>query len=165
MIQLKLDQAALNSLFPEGSEARLNLQNACIAQFTKNIFERHMPEAAIEQMKKETAAFAERLATAIAGARQDIINQAAADSGLVTLKSGGHFSKPVAVLSEETIAQIKGQVVSHMNEEVRAVTTAAIEERVKAYVEHPGRFDAHIERVVRDRLGESIVAKVAAAVR
>lgn len=163
MIQLKLDQAALVSLFPEGSEARLNLQNACIAQFTKNLFERHMPEEAVKHMKEQTNEFADRLSAALTGARQQIIDQAALDHGLVSTKKENFGRSLTAVLSDATVSKIKTAVIGRMDEEVREAVTTAIQERVKTYIEGPGRFDDYITRTVEAQLKLGVVAKVKAA--
>ena len=40
-MKIQLDTKALESLFPEGSEARIELQNAVIANFAKKMQEKH----------------------------------------------------------------------------------------------------------------------------
>ena len=40
--QIKLDTNAMNALFPEGSEARVKLQTAVIANFTEKLFDKKL---------------------------------------------------------------------------------------------------------------------------
>ena len=49
-IQLKLDTNAVESLFPEGSEVRVQLQNAVIAEMTKRLYDKAMKEAVNEAL-------------------------------------------------------------------------------------------------------------------
>lgn len=44
MVELKLDTAAVNALFPEGTQARVDLQQAVINNITKNLLSKHIDQ-------------------------------------------------------------------------------------------------------------------------
>ena len=49
-MKIQLDTKALESLFPEGSEARVELQNAVIANFAKKMQEKHLEDVTRNQI-------------------------------------------------------------------------------------------------------------------
>lgn len=51
-MKIQLDTKALEALFPEGSEARVELQNAVIANFAKKMQERHLGEEVRQEISK-----------------------------------------------------------------------------------------------------------------
>ncbi|APU02496.1 hypothetical protein [Aeromonas phage SW69-9] len=51
-MKIQLDTKALEALFPEGSEARVELQNAVIANFAKKMQEKHLEGVTREQIQK-----------------------------------------------------------------------------------------------------------------
>lgn len=50
-MKIQLDTKALESLFPEGSEARVELQNAAIANFAKKMQEKHLEDVTRDQIR------------------------------------------------------------------------------------------------------------------
>lgn len=158
-IQVRLDHSALIALFPEGSEARVELSKAVIAQFTQTVFKKHMPEDAVAAITQESNKLAAMLSEAIKNTRQEIIQNAALTHGLVKATSGG-YSKPAAVLSDETVASIRQIATSHFNTEVRDATLDAINKRVEEYAERPGRFDAEIAAAVKKILDQHVLHQV-----
>lgn len=55
-VELKLDTAAVNALFPEGTEARVALQQAVINNITSNILDKRINEDIREQVRNAAAA-------------------------------------------------------------------------------------------------------------
>ncbi|QBX32629.1 hypothetical protein Asfd1_3 [Aeromonas phage Asfd_1] len=51
-MKIQLDTKALEALFPEGSEARVELQNAVIANFAKKMQEKHLEDVTRQQIHK-----------------------------------------------------------------------------------------------------------------
>lgn len=51
-MKIQLDTKALEALFPEGSEARVELQNAVIANFAKKMQERHLEGTTRQQIQE-----------------------------------------------------------------------------------------------------------------
>ena len=72
-MKIQLDTGAMNALFPEGSEARVQLQNAVIANFARNNLDKYISQ----EMKKTV----EQVARAeMAKKRPDILNYAAKEA-------------------------------------------------------------------------------------
>lgn len=51
-MKIQIDTKALEALFPEGSEARVDLQNAVIANFAKKMQERHLGEEVRQEISR-----------------------------------------------------------------------------------------------------------------
>ncbi|UYL85020.1 hypothetical protein pEaSNUABM55_00247 [Erwinia phage pEa_SNUABM_55] len=56
MVELKMDTAALNALFPEGTEARVALQQAVINNITKNLLSKHLNQDIKDQVAEAAKA-------------------------------------------------------------------------------------------------------------
>ena len=73
-IQLKLDTNAVESLFPEGSEVRVQLQNAVIAEMTKRLYDKAMKEALNEALSGLRAVIDEK-AKEVRITRHNLVNK------------------------------------------------------------------------------------------
>ncbi|MGL5308206.1 MAG: hypothetical protein ACRC9Y_19130, partial [Aeromonas veronii] len=58
-MKLQLDTKAMEALFPEGSEARVELQRAVIANFAKRVKDEHIDGLVKQEVYKETQGIAE----------------------------------------------------------------------------------------------------------
>lgn len=144
-MMLRLDAAALAALFPEGSQARVDLQNAVVAEFIRKNFR----DAALgdDVRKKLESARADAL-TEVDRARQLIMSGALEAAGLKKDSWGGWK------LSDEGQRAVK--------DAAQSVVRAAAVEAAEAAM--PG-VQAKVEDTVRVRLNQIIDSEARAAVR
>lgn len=165
-IQIRLDAGALNALFPEGSQARVDLQACVIAEFTKKLFRQYMPDEAVKTIEAEAKKLGEELTRGISLARQDITRRAEEECGLArySTRSGSWGSKQTTVdLTPETVKQIKQQAESAFGTQVDKHATDVINERIAKLTAPGSQYDRYIERTLSEALNKSVLQKVQAA--
>lgn len=163
MIQLKLDHAALQALFPPDSEVRLELQKAVIAQFTKSVFWKFIPSAVIDQIKNEAATMESVVKAAIDEAKVQIAQEAAAEHGLVELKKERFSSAVTATLSDSVKRQIALTTEHQFSMLIDEAIRDAAQKRVDGLAAVGSRFDAFIDGKIKAHLEDVIIDKVHAA--
>lgn len=138
-IQLKLDAAAMAALFPEGSDIRLELQQAVINETVRKLVDRELTA---------TSAFIERQC-------KSIVEQALLTAGLASKVWQG------VKLSDETEKRLKAQAteaatnaVSKAVYDAMAPLVADIDARIKRYAdsEMQVRMNAMAKQAMRDAL-------------
>lgn len=141
-IELKLDTNALESLFPAGSEARVNLQKAVIANFIRAHVKPSFVTAEVEKLVKE--------------AQTEAVKQVLAEMGLRPHWNGTTTLSDTA--KREIELQARRALEPMVDTAVKAGVRAAaelIEPRIKQHVEY--ETNINIKRAVSDH-----VAKIAA---
>lgn len=109
-IELKLDTAALSALFPEGSEARVNLQQAC----TENFARRHFRGLGEDVLRRLDVFRAEALAEI--------------ESKYTTQKNGWGPQVLSDSLREKMAAEVEKSVNQCFSDQVNACVAKAIDE-------------------------------------
>lgn len=125
-IQLKIDTAALISLFPEGSEVRLELQQAVINEVSRNIIDRNV-SALNAQVKAACLAHFERVL---------------ATEGIKHAYNGWQLSEPVKTAIGD---QVKSLFSKEVSKAIDAVAQPALDEIRR-------KLDAQLETGLRARL-------------
>lgn len=136
-VTLKLDTGAMQALFPEGSEARVELQRAVVANFISQHIKPSLIGAQVESMVK--------------AAKEAAVKEALVDLGVTTSWGGG------TQLSDSFKAKLKEQASdslrANIGTAVEQATTAVIAtlgERIKNSVEM--KTDDEIRRALRLRV-------------
>jgi hypothetical protein len=136
-ITLKLDTAAMEALFPAGSEARVELQRAVVANFIAAHIKPAMIGAQVEAMVK--------------AAKEAAVKEALAELGITPAWGGA------TTLSESFKAKLKEQAgdsiranISKVVDEAATDVLSKIDGRLKAAVD--AKTDDEIRRVIRQRV-------------
>lgn len=153
-IILRIDQSGLNALFPEGSTARLDLQNAAIAQFQKNIFEKYIPANVADTFRTEANKIGRHVQDEIECMRGEIIRQAQIDAGLTSASWGR------ATLTDG----VKTVIALQVQAAFESAAQAAIDNHIQKLAEGGGRFDSYIDTKVAEAVQGAIIRKVAQAI-
>lgn len=158
-MMLRIDLRALAALFPEGSPARVELQQAVVAEFVRKHLKDSVLGSGIEAMLTETR---DNLRAEIRAARDQLLKNDQAVAGVTgDYWRGIRFSddaknaiksEAYAVLKGVIEESIKGHVATHMQRlekaianAVQAATTKAIEDQVSAAVR--ARVAAVVEKL------------------
>lgn len=151
-LMLRLDAAALAALFPEGTQARADLQQAVVAEFVRKNF--------------RDAAFGSDIAATLARARADameevnrarrlILEQALADAGL-SKDSWNRYK-----LANDAAAVVKDAAISAVRSEAHAAAAAAAERaRADLQVMVDARLASMTSTLARDAIRKHIDALV-----
>lgn len=136
-IQLRLDAAALAALFPEGSQARVDLQQAVVAEFAKKYIK---PSAAGLQAMVDKA-------------RAEAVAEVMKELGL---SRGAYSSNPV---------KLSDGVKYEIDQAARAAVREHSRERIEDYAKNAAATTAHdakvlVSRLVDEEIRASIRAKV-----
>lgn len=136
-IQLRLDAAALATLFPEGSQARVDLQQAVVAEFAKKHIK---PSAAGLQAMVDKA-------------RVEAVAEVMKELGLTR---GAYSSNPV---------KLSDGVKYEIDQAARSAVREHSRERIEDYAKSAAATIAHdakvlVSRLVDDEIRASIRAKV-----
>lgn len=158
MTTIILNTEAVQALFPEGSEARVKLQDTVL----RKIAEQHLKNAGIGDLAPQLRTELNRALEELQRARSRAINEA--------LNGQGFRTDWGVQLNVET----KAAITSAVKEAVGAQISAAIRERVDAQLEKISGTIAHdvqaavnrateaeVTRVVRERI-QSVVEKLGA---
>ena len=148
-IKIQLNADALAALFPEGSGARIELQNAVVAEFTK----KHLRESAFGPAVKERVerARADALA-AVSSAKNEVFTQTVQQLGADTHGWGG------VRLSTDLVRRVSDEAHKQVNEQI----LSSVAERVKAAA---GGLSTTIAHDVRVAVNSLVDAEIRAAVR
>lgn len=159
-IQIRLDAGALNALFPEGSQARVDLQACVIAEFTKKMFRQYMPDEAVKAIKREADKMQEQLTEGIRLARQDITQKAAIECGALRLKEGDRYNKPSVELAPDTIKKIRDNIAHALEGELDKQAAEIIQARVRQLTTIGGQYDRYIDLKVKEAVNAAVLQKV-----
>lgn len=138
-IQLRLDAPALAALFPEGSTARVDLQNAVMAQFINHYLKPNIVTA--EVLKQVEAAKSVAVSEAMRA---------------LSIRNWSNVE-----LTEDFKRQIKKTTSDQVEQLIRTVAQDRAEEyALRAEIDLQRRVDSALERMtvvaLRDRLAEKI---------
>jgi hypothetical protein len=133
MVKIQLDTAAMDKLFPEGTQARVDLQTSVIASLAGRYLK---PGAELEKSLKEH--------------QQKAVNQACAEFGLKRATWGNGFDL-TAMASE----RIKEQAMDTVNTQIRNIVNTQLKETLEG-------IDARIQQRINYEINEIVKAKVAA---
>ena len=158
---LRLDAGAIAALFPEGSEMKLELQNAVIAEFAKkNFYSRASIPDGVEAMVTKLASDQKgiidgKLKTAI----DAVIESALRGAGY--LASVNSWRSEVKLLPdfEKQVKALTTQAVSNSIENI--INTRVAEEM--ALIVKSGKWEGVIRHNVEVAVNKSIVEKITAA--
>lgn len=149
---LRLNSQALNDLFPEGSQARVNLQQAVVAEFvSKNIKPKNFGEDIQQQIESAT----EDVKKTINGAKVSVTNAMLKELGVV---KGGWGE---IVLNDEIKQKINDAVKQTIDMQVQSAINAHIADKVSKLsgaIEH--NVQAAVGRMVNKEIGDAVKARV-----
>lgn len=141
MITLKIDTQALRTLFPEGSEARLELQKAVIMNVAR--------EVGVSQ------------ANTVLGELKDIVEEAAKQAAYsITkdyLEKKGHFYQSKTQLTNQLVAQIKAEMKQVVDGEITNTLRKVRDEFIET--QGPilqGQIAARVEQVTSHLIDKTV---------
>jgi hypothetical protein len=147
-IILRLDAGALEKLFPAGSEMRVELQNAVVAEFTrkhiKNVLDITIINPIVEDVKKKM---------------QDQIDATCKD--LVGTVS--QWGNPKVRLNPELLTTLKLKVAEQVNAQVTEVTAQALVEGGPIMKMVEKRIQESLKYKITDEITRGVNAKLEAA--
>ncbi|QGZ16369.1 hypothetical protein Hena1_02190 [Erwinia phage Hena1] len=120
MVELKLDTAAVNALFPEGTQARVNLQQAVINNITSNILDKRINQDVLRQIEETAKEYT---------LDQSLTARVQKELDAYLTKRG--WNSPAGLTSVR-----KSEVQSIVNAEVKGLCYAMFEELVKECTEN-----------------------------
>lgn len=164
-LSIKLDQKALDTLFPEGSEARVKLQNGVVSAFTKTIMAQHVPVDVKAYVEQEIKTLARDVTDSCRELESHVIRVAEQEMGVVTQRLRNSYGRPVyeVRLTDETKTAIDTATRDSLNDEMREQIGASLNTRIAALVQPGGAYDNYIEATVRRIFEKEIMARVQAA--
>ncbi|MBS49922.1 MAG: hypothetical protein CMN60_21355 [Sphingobium sp.] len=142
-IQLKLDTNAVESLFPEGSEVRVQLQNAVIAEMTKRLYDKAMKEALNEALSGLRAVIDEKA--------KEVIQEE------IAKVENTYSINPKVTLSNRILENIRSQAASVVDLAIcrgMADVEKVIEKRIESSIESSNplrKFDNTVASMTRER--------------
>lgn len=145
-IEIKLDVAALNALFPEGSEARLNLQNGVMANFAYKQFKMKADEDVkeiIDQASKRVREEAEKqlsdmfrfqwgIATLLDSARPKVAEAVRNEVNSMMHTETYKHMDTIKKMMDDAAARIPNLVQKLAVEEIEKKIRAEIQDKLKA---------------------------------
>jgi len=140
MVELKLDTMALNALFPEGTEARVALQQAVINNITTNILDKRINKDITQQIQLAAEAF---------GVNTSMQEQI--QTQLKTYLTARSWNKPVKIQDSRS-----SEVKSLVESEVRTYTHELFENIIKTCTEEAKKqFEVGMERKIKYALSQA----------
>lgn len=140
-IQLRLDVPALQALFPEGSEARLDLQRAVVSQFITQYLKPSMIRDDVMRM--------------VTAARAEAVAQVMREMGAQSTWGAGISDSFKLQLKNEIATQASSFVSNEINEALMRSMTARVK-NIEATVENA--LERMTANMLRARLEEKIRA-------
>ena len=137
MTTIILNPEAVNALFPEGSEARVELQRSVLSQLAKQYIKQ--PDLTAEIFKQ------------IDNARKGVVDEALKTLGIV--KNNGYL----------TVYRLEEQAASLIRTEARTSVINEVFAGVKLFMEESS-MNERINRVVEERVNIQVKAAVAKAI-
>lgn len=153
-ILLRLDASAVTAIFPEGTEARVNLQNAVIAEFVrKNIKPSLLGQDVADQIERARA----DALNAIKKRADDAKHTYLAELGV----SVDGYSRVLLSDSVRSKIQESAKMAVHIeiNSVIREQVNAAAE-KLRGTIDHDAK--AAVNRLVDSEIREAVKARVAA---
>ncbi len=164
-MKLSLDATALNALFPEGTEARVELQQAVLGNFVKNMFSKSMPKEVKEYVEGIITEHRNMLDSAITEGKNAVMLKAAADYGAVKIETGYLGQPPRATFTPEFNQKLRDEVRTAISGEFSPIVTAAVKSRVDELLADGSKYDQYINRQIQGPLNTGILAKVTEALK
>lgn len=155
-IQLKLDVAALNTLFPEGTEARVELQSAVIAAFTR----KHLKETALGNDVHKAINEAKReILENLEQAKREVQIQTLKELGLRKDWAGSF----IMLGNENTLIRslISAAVKEALNSEIRNTIAESITKQIERHrgtIQHD--IQVALNRIVVEEVTEAVKTKI-----
>lgn len=155
-ILLRLDTNAVDALFPEGTQARVELQQAVIAEIIRRQIK---PEALGESVTSQIAAARADALNAIKRARDDAAGRAFEEQGVAKSTWGGVELKPgaKAVINEAARQAVRDEITNVIAEQIGIQA-----ERLRGTVTHDAQ--AAVNRMIDREIQAAVKARVAAVV-
>lgn len=154
-LKLQLNAAALEALFPPGSDARIELQNAVVAEFTR----KHIKESALGSNVQDQIERARADAlNAVKIAKIEVATRAIADIGVI--KEWGRVKltgEAEAAIKEGARVAVRDEISKIVQEQIQLVA-----EKLRGTVSHD--VQAAINRMVDREISDKVKARVAAVV-
>jgi hypothetical protein len=170
MTIIKLDAKAIEVLFPEGSEQRVELQNCVVAEFAKRAFAARssITTEGIEHLVSISLKnYEESLTTTLAEATRKIQNQILKDIGYVseTEKKSPYYGRLVKeiTLSQDIVAKIKGQVVDAFDKQLKEIVAETVAKQVQSQISTQAYWGKQIDEKIREILNLEIIKQVQSA--
>lgn len=153
-MKLQLDTKAMEALFPEGSEARVELQRAVIANFAKRVKIDHIDMQIRQEIVRETlgltnpSELAVRMNHALK-AEFDNLNSWGARTSLKD-NSG------IATAMRDYVSRLQSQLMCDLRKEHETMMKATIDFRVGTLVEQAKEELAKVEKELESRVRANI---------
>lgn len=167
-MELKLDAAALKALFPEGTEAHLNLQKAVIAEFVKKSFaaKNAVPEMVAQAVEHAITVHSTLLAQAIESIKQVEATKALHEEGVTQLVGGGTtFARKVLHLTQDTKDRIRSEVRTAFDDAVREQIKTTMEAVVKGVPQRVKDWEDYIDAEIRKQMNGVVMSKLMEAMK
>ncbi len=150
MLELKIDTQALNALFPEGSEARLNLQQAVIQNFADRLIKGQGAEAVVKYLQTNLAP---QVKFQIEKTMEEYMTKANWSRGATI---NADFAKMVS-------QEFRKQVDAIVSESRQAAVAMVNEKLTEALVNLPARIDEQVNNAVYQQGRKDAIAAIQAA--
>lgn len=152
-VDIKLDTNALKALFPEGTEARVNLQSAVIQNYAKPIL-----KGCTDRITQEVLSEL-RLSLETGKLRKEILEQAKEEIAVFWTASGGY--SPVYQLTEAG----KEKIAALVSEQVDVMFRAAVNEKLRTFTEKTDALlNSYASRMTDQELEARLDSKLEARV-
>ena len=153
-MKFQLDTKAMEALFPEGSEARVELQRAVIANFAKRIKDQHVSDLVRQEVYKETHGIAEprelaRLMNEALKREFDKIGQWGAHTNL-------NEHSDIAQAMRSYVGRLQYELMADLRKEHETLMKSTLESRVSALVEQAQEELAKVETELTTRVRANI---------
>jgi hypothetical protein len=162
---LQLDTNALMSLFPEGSEFRLQLRNVVVAEVTKRTFAKStaMPYDIAEAFTKAAKNYVGQMEQAMTAALQSHTVTLMKDSNIGTFTKPEHWSRslPEFKLSQEMKDRINAEVRHQFATTYKEVIAEQLPAMLEKYIK-PEMFTEYIDKRMKALLDSEVGKRVAA---
>jgi hypothetical protein len=170
MTILKMDAAAIAVLFPEGSEQRLELQTAVIAEFAKKSFSARggLDKDSIENVvRRGVDEYTSTLKTVISETVRKIQNETLKSGGYVSeTQSAGYWDRVKAVKLTPAMEQdIRNITINSFNVAVKAVIEDQLNNSVKTALANNKYWERQIEAKIDEALNSEILKLIQAALK
>lgn len=164
-MKVQLDTKAMNALFPEGSEARIQLQNAVIANFANGIKDKYI-EHEVQKIVRETVNFIGTEAQISRLIRERIQEEfKSVNMGwyntVYKVEERGKIDKAIVQHADSTAYEIRSKLI----EDGKKVVNESLEKCGSRLNEHIGTVVSKAEADLQRRIEQRVSAKMDEIIR
>lgn len=153
-MKLQLDTKAMDALFPEGSEARVELQRAVIANFAKRVKDDHINHLVRQEIVRETNGLTNpsELAILMNKALRVEFDNLNSWGARTSLKD----NSDIATALRDYVSRLQSQLMCDLRKEHETMLKATIDFRVGAMVGHAKEELAKVENELETRIRSNV---------